>query len=176
NMELSPLEPFAQANAGALLGIMHRYGPAMERFRRGLEISPNETYVHERLGAALLWQNRNAEAVQEFEKAVGLSNSQPEKMAWLAYAYAVSGKRAEARQVLAQLIRIWQEKREYVSAMHVSLVYIGLGNKVGALRWLEEAYEQRDEWLVYLRVYPEFDRLRSEGRFQELERRVGLIP
>ena len=174
-VELSPLAPFSQANAGALLGVMHRYAPAMERFHRGLELSPNEVYVHERLGAVLLWQNRNAEAVQEFEKARELSRLQPEKTAWLAYAYAVSGKTTEARELLAQLNRIWQEKREYLSPMHMSFVYIGLGDKDGALRWLQEAYNQRDEWLVYLHVYPEFDSLRSDHRFQELERRVGLV-
>ena len=174
-MELSPLEPFSQANAGAVLGGMHRYSPAMERFRRALELSPNQQYVHERLGTALLWQGRNQEAIQEFEKARVLSNNQPEKIAWLAYAYAVSGKKQEAQALLGELNRIWQEKREYLSPMHMAFVYIGLHDNDGAMRWLEEAYNQRDEWLVYLHVYPEFDPLRSDPRFQDLERRVGLV-
>jgi TolB-like protein/DNA-binding winged helix-turn-helix (wHTH) protein/Flp pilus assembly protein TadD len=173
-MELSPLNSYSQANAGALLGEMHRYGPAMERFRRALELGPNEMYVHERLGTALLWQHRNQEAIQEFEQACALSNNQPEKMAWLAYAYAVSGRKQEAQNLLAQLNRIWQEKRAYLSPMHMAFVYIGLHDNDGAMRWLEEAYNQHDEWLVYLHVYPEFDRLRSDRRFQDLERRVGL--
>ena len=174
-MELSPLDSYSQANAGHLLGVMHRYVPAMERFRRGLEIAPNEAYVHERLGAALLWQKRYDEAIQEFEKARELSGQQPEKVAWIAYAFAAGGRRDEARQMLVQLKRTWQEKRQYVSPMHLAFVYIGLGDKEGALRLLEEAYNQRDEWLVYLHVYPEFDPLRSDRRFQELERRVGLV-
>ncbi|HEY6307138.1 MAG TPA: winged helix-turn-helix domain-containing protein [Candidatus Angelobacter sp.] len=174
-MELSPLDSYSQANAGSLLGVMHRDGPAMERFHRALEIAPNESYVHERLGAALLWKNRNQEAIQEFEKARALSNMQPEKTAWLAYAYAASGRKQEAQELLAQLNRVWQEKREYLSPMHMAFVYIGLHDNDGAMRWLEEAYGQRDEWLVYLHVYPEFDPLRSDPRFQDLERKVGLI-
>jgi hypothetical protein len=104
-----------------------------------------------------------------------LSNNQPEKIAWLAYAYAVSGKKQEAQTLLGQLNRIWQEKREYLSPMHVAMVYIGLHDNANAMKWLEEAYSQRDEWLVYLHVYPEFDPLRSDRRFQDLERRVGLV-
>jgi TolB-like protein/DNA-binding winged helix-turn-helix (wHTH) protein/tetratricopeptide (TPR) repeat protein len=173
-MELSPLDSFSQANAGAVLGEMHRYGPAMERFQRALELAPNEVYVHERLGTALLWQNRNQEAIQEFEQARQLSHMQPEKTAWLAYAYAVSGNRPRAQELLAELNLIWQEKREYLSPMHMALVYIGLQNKDAAMRWLDEAYNRRDEWLVYIRVYPEFDPLRSDPRFQELERKIGL--
>jgi TolB-like protein/DNA-binding winged helix-turn-helix (wHTH) protein/Tfp pilus assembly protein PilF len=175
-LELSPLDAYSQANAGALLGEMHRYDQAMERFHRALEIAPNEVYVHERLGTALLWQNRNQEAIREFEKARELSRQQPEKTAWLAYAYAVSGRKQEAQELLAQLNRIWQEKREYLSPVHMSLVYIGLHDNDSAMRWLNEACNQRDEWLVYLHVYPEFDPLRSDPRFQGLERRVGLAP
>ncbi|HEY6274344.1 MAG TPA: winged helix-turn-helix domain-containing protein [Terriglobales bacterium] len=173
-MELSPLDSYSQANAGSLLGVMHRDGPAMERFHRALELAPNESYVHERLGSALLWQNRKLEALQEFEKARTLSGSQPEKTAWLAYAYAINGNKQRAEELLAQLDRVWQQKSEYLSPMHMAFVYIALHDDDGAMRWLEEAYRERDEWLVYLEVYPEFNPLRSDPRFQELERKVGL--
>lgn len=173
-MELSPLDSFSQANAGALLGEMHRYDDAMKRFHRALELAPNEAYVHERLGTALLWQGRNQEGIEELTRARDLFNQQPEKIAWVAYACAVSGKKQEARQMLAQLNRIWQEKREYLSPMHVAMVYIGLNDYASAMKWLEEAYNQHDEWLVYIRVYPEFAPLRSDRRFQKLERKIGL--
>lgn len=173
--ELSPLDPFSQANAGALLGLMHRDREAMDHFRRAAEIAPNEPYVHERLGTALLWQKRNREAIREFQQARALSRMQPEKTAWLAYAYALGGRPQDAREKLAQLERIWQEKREYLSPMHMALVYIGLGDRDGAMKWLNEAYNQRDEWLVYIHVFPEFDPLRSDPRFQDLERKVGLV-
>ena len=99
---------------------------------------------------------------------------QPEKTAWLAYAYAVSGDRQRAQELLVDLNRIWQEKREYLSPMHMALVYVGLHDNDAAIRWLVEAFKRRDEWMVYIHVYPEFDPLRSDPRFQELERRVGL--
>ena len=57
----------------------------------------------------------------------------------------------------------------------MSLVYIGLGDKESALKWLRTAYDQHDEWMVYLHVYPEFDGLRSDDRFRGLERQVGMV-
>ncbi len=124
--------------------------------------------------AALLWQGQTEQAIAEFEKARELSKSQPEKMAWLAYAYAVSHRRTEALGLLEQLLRIQQQGQPYLSPFHIALVYAGLGDSENAFHWLDQAVKSHDEWLVYLRVYPEFQSLRSDARFQVLERRVGL--
>jgi TolB-like protein/DNA-binding winged helix-turn-helix (wHTH) protein/Tfp pilus assembly protein PilF len=174
-IQLNPMDSYMQANAGHLLALIRRYGEASEHFRKALEIAPNQPYVHERFGAALLWQGQTEQAIAEFEKARELSRSQPEKMAWLAYAYAVSNRRAEALGLLEQLLRIQQQGQPYLSPFHIALVYAGLGDSENAFHWLDQAVKSHDEWLVYLRVYPEFQSLRSDARFQALERRVGLI-
>lgn len=172
---LSPMEPYGQANAGHLLGLMQRYSEAENRFRKALELGPNLPYVHERYGALLLWEGKKQQGVAEFEKAAELSHSQPEKLAWLAYAYAVNGQETEARSLLSRTQRIAREQGQFLSSFPVAAVYAGLNDKENAFRWLEDAYSQHDEWLVYLRVYPEFQNLRSDSRFQNLERRIGLI-
>jgi TolB-like protein/DNA-binding winged helix-turn-helix (wHTH) protein/Tfp pilus assembly protein PilF len=174
-IQLNPMDSYLQANAGHLLALMRRYGEASEHFRKAVELAPNQPYVHERYGAALLWQGQNEQAISEFEKARELSNSQPEKVAWLAYAYGVSNRRAEARALLEQLLRIQLQGQPYLSPLHMALVYAGLGDSENAFRWLDRAFHSHDEWLVYLRVYPEFQSLRSDPRFRDLERRVGLI-
>jgi TolB-like protein/DNA-binding winged helix-turn-helix (wHTH) protein/Tfp pilus assembly protein PilF len=174
-LELDPVNDYAQTNAAHLLALMHRWPEAIERFRRGLEIGGNGFYVHERLGQGLLWQHRYSDAVAQFEIAKQNSGSQPEKLAWLAYAYALGGRREDALRLTETLNRIWRDHSQYLSPFHMSLVYLGLGDKESALSWLQTAYEQHDEWLVYLNVYPEFDTLRADHRFLNLERQVGGI-
>lgn len=172
---LSPMDPYGQANLGHLLGLMLRYSEAEDHFRKALELGPNLPYVHERYGAVLLWEGKQQQGIAEFEKAAELSDSQPEKLAWLAYAYAVNGHDKEARSLLSRTQHIAKEQNQYFSPFPIAAVYAGLNDKENAFRWLEQAYSQHDEWLVYLRVYPEFQNLRSDPRFEDLQRRIGLI-
>ena len=174
-LELDPVNDYAQTNAGHLLARMQRWQEAVERFRRGLEIGGNGFYVHERLGQALLWQHNYSDAIAQLEIAKQNSGSQPEKLAWLAYAYALAGRRQDALRLTDTLNRIWQDHSQYLSPFHMSLVYLGLGDRESALKWLRTAYDQHDEWMVYLNIYPEFDTLRADQRFLNLERQVGAI-
>ncbi len=92
----------------------------------------------------------------------------------VAHTYAVSGQRRPATRVLAELLEL--AKRQYVHRYHIAIIYAGLGDKNQALAWLEKAYEERDQWLIWLKVEPMVDSLRSDPRFQDLLRRVGLPP
>lgn len=65
-------------------------------------------------------------------------------------------------------------KRNYVFPSSVALIYAGLGEKDRALEWLEKGYREHDAGLVYLKIEPGFDPLRSDPRFKDLVRRVGL--
>jgi TolB-like protein/Tfp pilus assembly protein PilF len=173
DLALSPQEPYARANAGSLLALMKRYDEAMKQFQIGIEVAPREAYVYQRMGPVLIMQGENDRAIAALEKARDYSDGQQDKLAWLGYAYAVSGRKTEASAVLDQLRRIAAD-HQYVSPLHVALIYNGLGQRDDALAWLEKAYQGRDEYLVYLKVYPEFQNLRSDSRFQELERKIGL--
>ena len=170
--KLSPLEPVSFANAGTLLGLMQRYDFMTEYFNKAIQLDPDDAYVHERFGTALLWESKTEQAIHELQKAVDLSQQQSEKVAWLSYAYAISGKPQNALALLEELKR--NPRQQYVSPFYMALPYVGLGDKESSIHWLEKAYADHDEWMVYLRIYPEFAPLHSDPRFQGLERRVGL--
>jgi tetratricopeptide (TPR) repeat protein len=88
------------------------------------------------------------------------------------YAYAMMGRRAEAQRIIERLEK--QAKQSYVAPNIIAKVYIGLGEKEHAIEWLEKAYENREDSSTWLNSDPSFDSLRSEPRFQDLVRRVGL--
>lgn len=172
-LELDPMEAYSRTNSGSLLAMMKRYDASMQQFGKAIQIAPHAAYVYERMGPVFLMQGKNDDAIAALEKARDYSGGQQDKLAWLGYAYAVSGRRADALRVLEQLNNL-ASRQQYVSPLHVALVYNGLGEKDHALEWLEKAYNNRDEYLVYLNIYPAFENLHSDARFQELVRRIGF--
>ena len=98
----------------------------------------------------------------------------PLVLALLGHAYAASGKTAEARQVLADLNEL--EDQGYVSTYTVAAIYAALGEKDQAFKLLERAHEERDVWLMNLKVDPVFSKIRSDKRFQNLLTRAALKP
>ncbi|HET8826853.1 MAG TPA: tetratricopeptide repeat protein, partial [Terriglobales bacterium] len=134
-IELSPMEPYSRTNSGSLLALMKRYDAAMEQFERATQLSPRLPYVWERMGPVLAMQGRDQEAITALEKARDYSGGQQDKIAWLGYAYAVSGREGDARTVLTQLNTL-ASRGQYVSPLHVALVYAGLRDHDQALAWL----------------------------------------
>ncbi len=96
-----------------------------------------------------------------------------EPLTGLGYVYAVSGQKEEARKVLDELLNE-RSKRPYVSSYLIATIYAGLGDKDQAFASLEKAYEARSWYLTHLKLDPELDSLRSDPRFADLVRRVGL--
>ncbi|HEU5234268.1 MAG TPA: winged helix-turn-helix domain-containing protein [Terriglobales bacterium] len=173
-IELSPMEPYSRANAGSLLALMKNYEAAMGQFETAVHLNPQLPYVWQRMGPVLIMQGKDQEAVAALEKARDYSGGEQDKIACLGYAYAVSGREADARKMLEQL-NVIASRGQYVSPLHVAFVYEGLGDHDNALDWLERAYQRRDEYLVYLKVYPEFRDLHSDPHFQNILRKIGLI-
>jgi len=112
----------------------------------------------------------NVEAVTELQQAVRLSGESPTCIANLARAYVAAGKRSEAVKLLDDLKRRSSPAHSYAS--EIAVIHGSLGDTDQAMRWLERGYEERFNPGVLLR--PGLDPLRSEPRFQELVRRVGL--
>ncbi len=148
-----------------------RYDPAIENARSVLRIDPNHYGGHLCLGLALEQRRQFPEALVELQKAVDLSNEQM-WMAFVAHAKALAGDKAGARKILADLEEL--SRRTYVSPWLFAIVYPDLGDKEQAFFWLEKCYQGREHDLVFSRVWPMFDSLRSDPRFQNLMRRVGL--
>lgn len=171
--ELEPLSFTASSHLGWIYYLSGRNDEAIAQCTKILKLDPNSFPARRYLGLAYEAKGMYAQAIAEFQRGVKISGS-PLMLALLGHAYAASGKTAEARQVLADLHDL--ETRRYVSPYTVAAIHTGLGDKDQAFKWLERAYEERDVWLMNLKVDPVFAKLRSDKRFQDLLTRAGLRP
>ena len=169
--ELDPLSLVINADLGQALIYARQPDKAIAQLRKTLEMDQNFYYSHWLLGVAYQTKGSLTEAIAEYRKARQL-NDDPHVLALLGHALALSGKREEALNVLAELKQIATTR--YVSAYSFAIVYAGLGDKDHALQWLEKAYESRAPDALYLKSDPLLENLRSDSRFQDLIRRVGL--
>jgi Tfp pilus assembly protein PilF len=112
------------------------------------------------------------EAIAQFQGAVSNPVFGPMAMTNLGYAYAASGQKQKAQEVLAGLRR--RSGQGYASPFQIAAIYAGLGEKDLAFEWLEKAYAERTGWMVHIKWDPRLATLRSDPRFQDLVRRVGL--
>jgi len=172
--ELDPLSLVINENMALILSSARQYAQAIEQSRKTLEMDPNFALGHFRLGQILILKGMNAEAVPELEKAIALSGGSPRATAELGLAYAKLGKRGDALKLLNDLKD--RSKVRYVSPFDLAVIYGSLGNKGRTLEYLEKAYDERSTSLALLKLSPAFASLRSEPRFAELVRRVGLPP
>ncbi|MGH2406348.1 MAG: tetratricopeptide repeat protein, partial [bacterium] len=168
---LDPLSPIIDAGLGLRLYLARQHDTAIEHYRKTLETDPNFALAHQRLGWAYVQKGMFEDAVAAFQKAMGVAGVLWQ-MPSLGYVYALSGKTDEARRVLAELRDL--AKQRYVPSYSFALVYLGLGENDQAIEWLERTYEERDGFLVYLKVEQRLDPLREDPRFQDLLRRVGF--
>jgi tetratricopeptide (TPR) repeat protein len=167
---LDPLSLIISTDLAEELLIARRYDEASKQIRKTINMDPFFALAHYVLGEVFLQTQMNTEAVAEFQKAIDLSPGSAAFTANLAYAYAVSGKRDNAINVLNGL----KNGSQYASSdlPEIALIYVGLGEKDQAMAWLEKAFAERFNPGVLMR--PAFDPLRSDPRFETLIRRVGL--
>jgi tetratricopeptide (TPR) repeat protein len=172
--QLDPLSLIINTSSGWILLGAGRDDLAIEQLRKTLEIDPNFARAHGDLGMAYLRKGNFPEAVAEFQRAATLSSNIIDYQSGLGHAYARAGKHTEARKLLYELKE--HSKQRYVSWYDFAAIYAGLGEKDQAFALLEKAYEQRDPKVTWAKVDPSLDPLRSDPRFQDLLRRIGLPP
>lgn len=158
-------------NVGAFLYYDRRYDEAEKQLLKTLDLDPNYPLAHFWLGWIYLHQGKFKDALSQSTIAGGAAQSLGEILA--AATYAESGRRAEAQKIMGA----WEERDAHGSPMSpfsFALVYSTLKNRELTYQWLERAYEIRDTSLLVAQTHPAFDWLRSEPRFIELFRRIGL--
>ena len=170
--ELDPLSLSISASRGFLLMNARRYEEAIEQERRVIAIDPNHYQAHWFLALTYLANRQIDQAIATSEKAVAISNRAPAALGVLGMAYGAAGRKGEANQILNELLQL--EKQRYVSPMAFVYVYTGLGNKDQSFAWLEKAHQERSNGIAFFKVSPTVDQLRSDPRFADLLKRIGL--
>jgi len=170
--ELDPLNLTARINTAQIYACARQYDRALEPAQTAIELGPNISWARWMLGTVQTLRSEFTQAFAEFQKGLELSGGDPFNAAGLGYAYAVSGLGDEAKLVLAKL---QGQPSDYYMAFPIALIYGALGEKGLAFEWLEKAYEVRSDLLIWLKVDPRLDSLRSDSRLTDLMRRVGFV-
>ncbi|HXU08688.1 MAG TPA: protein kinase [Blastocatellia bacterium] len=170
--ELDPLSLSMSIRRGFVLTNLRRYDEAIEQLRRVIAVDPNNYSPQWFLGFAYANSRRFDEAIAAAERAVVLSNRAPGALGVLGMCYGYAGRKAEAIKILNELLEL--NRHRYVTPVALVQVYIGLGAKDQAFDWLEKAYQERSNFMAYLKVEAIADPLRSDPRFDDLLRRMGL--
>jgi TolB-like protein/DNA-binding winged helix-turn-helix (wHTH) protein len=171
-LELEPLHLVIGDHLGWHYLYARQYDQAIEQFRKTLELDPAFPQAQRYAAWAYLQKGMHQEAITSLQAALGLLGRNSEVEGELGHALGVAGRRAEALAVLEGLRQL--SSTRYVSPYSVALVHAGLGDRDQALAWLEKAYVERSDYMVYLNREPMLDGLRSDPRFAALVRRVGL--
>ena len=174
--ELDPLFPSLRADVGMVYSCAGRNDEAIEQLRNAAELNPDYDVPYSALGFAYLRKGMYPEAVANAEKALFLEKEERYFVLHkvdLAYVYAAAGRKNEARKMLSELEQQEANGRN-MGSPGLYPIYFALGEKDRALAWMEKAYKEKSEALLYLRCWPEFNGLLADQRFANLVRRVGI--
>ena len=170
--ELDPTNLSVNAWYGRILGLAGQLDQAIEQLRKTVELEPTFLIGRYRLGQAYAEKQMYSQAIEEFSKVMNLPTGRPLGLMGLAHAYALAGRRREADQTLDELLQL--SKGQHVSPGQIAVIYIARGEKDKAFQYLEEANRVFDLNVMRLKVERRFDPLRSDPRFEDLVRRVGI--
>ncbi|MGH9843531.1 MAG: tetratricopeptide repeat protein, partial [Blastocatellia bacterium] len=147
-----------------------QYDQALDQFRKVVEMDANFPSAHRCLGLVYIRQARYEEAVAALRQAVALAGDDPLMIATLGCLHAIRGQRAEARQTLAELRELSDQR--YVSPYHFALIHADLGERTQAFEWFERAFEDRASNLIWAGTDPKLDGLRADS-LQDKNRQVA---
>ncbi len=168
------LDPLAVPGSGIawILFQSRRFDEAIRESRSALAVQPDDSTALLYLGFALVANNQSGDAIPVLEKSISVSKGSPAATGVLIRAYAHAGRRSDALGLLADLQK--RRRAGYIPAAAFVNAYLGLGENDQAFAWLEEAYKEQSNILLFLKIHPYFDPIRADPRFADLVRRVGL--
>src|SRR5439155_14260031 len=169
--ELDPLSLRINASVGQQLYFARQYDAAIQQLKKTLEMDPNFVPAQHAIEVAYAQSGMYNDAVAQQQKVLTLSGN-PDLAAAIGEDYRKSGYTGVLQSWLDGLKEV--SKRGYVSPYNIAQIYGRLGEKDQALAWLEQAYNQRDSKLTYMKIEPAFDEIRSQPRFQQLLHRLAF--
>ena len=171
-LDLDPTSLIINSWYGRILDVAGQLDEAVEQLKKTVELDPNFILAHYRLGQTYAEKRMYTEAIDEFNKVLNLQDGKATGLMGLAYVYALAGRRPEADKSLNELLEL--SKQRYVSPGQIGIIYIARGEKDKAFQRLEEASKVYDLNLMRMKVERRFDPLRSDPRFDDLVRRLGI--
>jgi TolB-like protein/DNA-binding winged helix-turn-helix (wHTH) protein/Tfp pilus assembly protein PilF len=171
SLQVDPLSLRARVAVAFGYFVARQYDKAIEAELRILDLQPGVADAHLFLGLAYEQKGNFPAALEQLQKATDLSGDRS-LIEFVGYALGRSGKKAEAKGMLDQLIKL--SKETYVSPWKLAVISAGLGNNDQTLAYLEQAYAGREHDMTFSKIWPMFDALRSDARYKDLERRIGL--
>jgi len=171
-LELDPFSLQINMNLATNYYLMGQHETAINHLQQTLELEPNYMPTHFVLGCTYIQKGDLQKAIEEFQCIYKLDEEAYMALGYMGYAYTLAGQRAEAENLLDILHDI--SLRKYVSPYSMVVIRLGLGQIDQVLEMLDRLYEERNDWLVWMKVSPELKVLKDEPRFQDLLKRIGF--
>jgi serine/threonine-protein kinase len=173
--DLDPLSPEIVNTSGITYYWARKFDEAIAKYHRSLELDPNNAVTHNYLADAFARKGMFSESIAEEQKSLTLNGAEDEAKV-LGEEFKSKGYLEATKLKLQRTIDYLKEdaKEQYVSPMNFAFVYAGLGDANNAIPWLEKSYREHAIWMVFLKTDPQFDKIRSDPRFQDLLKRIGL--
>ncbi len=170
--ELDPLSAPIASDMGFSILYSGDYDLALQKLQAAVQMNPRLAIVHIWMGRAYQAKNMYPEAITEYKKTLEISGNWCVGLSVLGNVYGVSGDKANAKKILDTLVALSSKK--FVTSYGVATVYTGLGDKDKAFEWLNKAYDERSNWMVWLKADPRWAPLKTDKRYIELVNKVGL--
>jgi tetratricopeptide (TPR) repeat protein len=171
-VSIEPKSPLLNTALGEAYYQARQFRESIGPNQEALSIDPHYAVAVINMGRGFEQMRMYPKAQQAYQSILAFAPNDPVLLALLGHLYAVTGQQAAARGIISQLQQI--SGNRYVPSVYVALIYIGLGDKNQAFAWLDKAYAERCEYLVYLPTEPAADPLRNDPRFPALLERLGL--
>ncbi|PYX05033.1 MAG: hypothetical protein DMG88_22705 [Acidobacteria bacterium] len=169
--QLDPVSGLIAADAAWIFYLKRDYDQFLEQARAAVELAPNYLVAQQMLGLAYEKKGDFARALQVLEETRRVDNSVT-TLEMLAGTYAAAGRPAEARRVTEEMVQ--RSRKRYVCAYEVATTYAGLRDRESAFAWLRKSLDERADCSPWIAADPKLDPLRSDPRFQDLLRRLGI--